>query len=205
MVGSVSNGSVAGLTQPNHEGHEGDSALQLASGDPGPGCPGCPIVGLRTWLSANPPDIILLHAGTNNFTTSATDVNTLLNNISSWAQGYYGVLPAGEYPVTVYVARIIQTVQGQTGSILNSDITTFNDNVTAIAGNRTDVQVIMVNQQTGATLTYTVDTSSTCLTTGVCSGGDMASVLHPNPSGYAKMADQWKADLQTSGILPTCP
>lgn len=197
MVGSLSNGSVAGLTQPNHEGHPAYTAAQIASG-------------VNTYLGNNPPDIILLHIGTNNFystgiTQNTADVNTLLDSISTWAQGYYGVLPAGEYPITVYVARIIQTVQGQTGSILNSDITTFNNDVAGIAGNRTDVRVIIVNQQTGATLTYTVDTSSTCLTTGVCSAGDMASVLHPNPSGYTKMADMWKTDLQASGVLPTCP
>jgi len=62
----------------------------------------------------------------------------------------------------------------------------------------------MVNQQTGAGIVYGIDTTPTCLGGGACSG-DMADNLHPNPSGYTKMADKWKTDLVASGTLPTCP
>jgi len=192
MVGSHSNGGDTGLTQPEHEGWPGYSTLQLANG-------------VNTWLTGNPPDIILLHAGTNSFSTNATNVNTLLNNINNWVQAYYPGIPPGNYPVTIFVARIIQTVQGIPNSITDADVTTFNNNVLSVAGNRTNVKVIMVNQQSGAGITYTIDTSPACLNTGVCTLGDMANVLHPNPGGYVKMANKWKVDLQASTILPTCP
>jgi lysophospholipase L1-like esterase len=188
MVGSLSNGAGAGLTQPHHEGHAGFSSNQIA-------------VNVPSYLSSNPPDIILLHIGTNNFTTDATDVKTLLDNISTWAQGFYGVLPTGQHAVTVYVAKIIQAVN----SITPTDVTTFNTNVKNIAGDRTDVKVIMVDQQTMAGLTYTITNDPSCFVEGgTCTVGDMASDLHPNPSGYTKMANKWFADIQASRVLPTC-
>jgi lysophospholipase L1-like esterase len=33
----------------------------------------------------------------------------------------------------------------------------------------------------------------------------MGDDLHPNQDGYEKMADKWKADLISSGTLPSCP
>jgi hypothetical protein len=29
--------------------------------------------------------------------------------------------------------------------------------------------------------------------------------LHPKLSGYEKIADKWKADMLTAGVLPNCP
>jgi hypothetical protein len=29
--------------------------------------------------------------------------------------------------------------------------------------------------------------------------------VHPNLTGYNKVADKWKADMLTSGVLPNCP
>jgi len=207
MVGSLSNGVDAGLTQPNHEGHPGDTALQIANGDPGNGGT---VVGLSTWLTANPPDIILLHIGTNLFSVSSyPDVGTILDNINSWVHATYPTLPSGSYPVTVFVARIIQDVNG------TNNVTLFNDDVQAMITTGIAapprwpylrVMPTLVNEQTGAGLVYTIDITTPCLDgTGTCSG-DMASDLHPNPSGYLKMAAQWETDLKAaSGVLPTCP
>jgi lysophospholipase L1-like esterase len=36
-------------------------------------------------------------------------------------------------------------------------------------------------------------------------GPDMFDNVHPNLTGYNKMADKWKADLISSGTLPSCP
>lgn len=194
LVGSIRNGVDAGLAQPFHEGHAGYSASQIASG-------------ISFWLTSNPPDIILVHIGTNSFTTSATDVQTTLNNINAWAQSYYSPAPAGSRPVTVFVARIIQAVDG------SQNVTAFNDNVaTMITSNTSNwpyLTVTMVDEQTSAGLNYTTVDSTNhpeCFVEGgntACTAGDMASNLHPNPNGYAKMANRWKADIQTA--LPTCP
>jgi len=48
----------------------------------------------------------------------------------------------------------------------------------------------MVDQENGAGINYNTD---------------MGDNLHPNQTGYDKMADKWKADLVNAAILPTCP
>jgi len=183
LVGSLSNGAAAGLAQPEHEGHPGWSAGQIATGITG-------------WLNTtNPPDIILLHIGTNSFTTDPADVKTILDNINSWAQA--------NYPVTVFVARIIRSVNGSLGNV-----TAFNDAVeTMITSNTWQYLSVMpmVNQEFGAGITYGIDTSQACLDgSGPCNG-DMADNLHPNPRGYTRMANKWRTDLVNSTALPTCP
>jgi lysophospholipase L1-like esterase len=40
---------------------------------------------------------------------------------------------------------------------------------------------------------------------GAASGPDMGDNLHPNQDGYDTMADKWKVDMLTSGVLPSCP
>jgi len=182
MVGSLSNGAAAGLAQPEHEGHPGWTAGQIATGISG------------GWLNTNPPDIILLHIGTNSFTTSSADVKTILDNINSWAQA--------DYPVTVFVARIIQSVDN------SLNVTAFNDDVANMiaTNNWPYIRVMpMVNQQTGAGILYQIDTNPACLDgSGPCVG-DMADNLHPNPRGYTRMATKWRTDLVNSTVLPTCP
>ena len=142
------------------------------------------------WLNSHQPDIILLHVGTNglNFTTPAANasaVDTLLTDIDSWAQS--------NYPVTVFVARIIPAVDG------SLDVNTFNNDIAAIpAAHHPHISVIMVDEQSQLRLTSDPNKADpTYMTTG--------DNLHPNQTGYDKMADKWKADMQSSGMLPSCP
>jgi hypothetical protein len=76
-----------------------------------------------------------------------------------------------------------------------SQITTdFNDNVQAMAEARIAIgdKIAIVDMEDGAGIDYRLETN----------GGDMADNLHPNDSGYAKMAVVWFDALKD--ILPSC-
>jgi GDSL-like Lipase/Acylhydrolase len=173
MVGSTADGSTAGLASPNdeHEGHPG-----WCAGPNGANAEYCKTRSIAdniyNWLNMNPADIILVHVGTNSFTTSVDDVKRLLDEIDRWA--------SDNYPVTVFLADILQDVQGRL------DVTTFNSNVRIMVENRPESShIIMVNQQTGAGIDYSYAT-------------DMGDDFHPQASGYDKMADKWFSDMTNS-------
>lgn len=169
FVGGQTNGEAL-MRDPHHEGHGGFTAQQIADG-------------VGQWLSNRPPDIVLLHIGTNDISgdpnASAAPVGTILQHIESWEQA--------NYRLWVYVARIIQRLDGRS-------VTAYNNDIAARVAARNNNRLFLVNQETGAGLNYT---------TG--NGGDMADPLHPNQSGYDKMADKWRAELLATGLLPTCP
>ena len=147
-----------------------------------------PTCKLIDWLNGKKPDMILLHIGTNGINgpggTSPTDVEGILNAIDAWET-------ANSSPITVFLARII----GSPDPATNTNVTTFNSNVEVMALARiaSGDKIVIVNQQTGANLDYLTDV------------GDGVDLFHPRPTGYDKMADKWKADLISSGVLPSCP
>lgn len=184
LVGSLANGSDAGLTAPNdrHEGHGGFQDSDIRDG----------VIG---WLNAASPDVVLLHAGTNGINnvggTSGADLahasNSVLERIfTQW-------VPAN-HPVTVLVAKLV-----------GSPDTTTNDNIIAF---NTDVEA-RINQnwstQVGAGRLVLVDIYSALANRTTASGGDFADALHPNATGYQKMADAWRARLLATGAIPSCP
>jgi lysophospholipase L1-like esterase len=199
FVGGSSNGSSASppIVDPDHEGHPGFCAGP--NGNNPTVCTGTNgdknlADNVIAWLNANPADVILLHIGTNAFTTNESDVQLLLDRIETWQ--------ASHYPITVFVARIVQDVNAPF-----LDVQTFNDNVTTMIGGRTNVRYILVNQQTGASLNYSIGAPD-----GSPTGPDMADDLHPNQDGYEKMAAKWLSEL-TNPVnvgpkfigLPQCP
>lgn len=167
FVGGETNGEAL-MSDPHHEGHGGFVAQQIADG-------------IGQWLSNQPPDIVLLHIGTNDMSgnpnASAAPVSSILQNIESWEQA--------NHRLWVFVARIIERLDGRS-------VTAYNDDIAARVAARNNNRLFLVNQQTGAGLVYATT-------------GDMADNLHPNQSGYDKMADKWRADLVAAGLLPTCP
>lgn len=182
FVGSITNqGGSANppLADRDHEGHDGwcdDNS------------PYCTVSSGQTiadnisgFLSANPPDIVLLHIGTNHFDTSSAGVESILNSINAWAEAHY--------PVAVFLARIIPARNG------SLDVTAFNQNVAAIAHDRSRTRIRLVDQQ--SQLGLSADPNS-------ADPRWMADDLHPNESGYDRMADRWRLDLVSSGVLPTC-
>ncbi len=161
FVGSLSSGSSALPDfDVNHEGHGGWNATEIAYGQTG-----FPTDGVRAWLNANPADIVLLHAGTNNLSqTTEVDIADILNEIDQWEQS------AGGNHVTVILALIIDQ------NPLNPDVTTLNNAVQSMATTRiANGDDIIVVDQHGA-LIYP---------------DDLSDQLHPNTTGYAKMANVW--------------
>jgi lysophospholipase L1-like esterase len=161
----------------HHEGHPGFCD---------DGCSGSNVAdNVISWLDNNPADVILLHIGTNGFNTSNAGVDTILNNINTWA--------TANYPTTVFVARIIPTVDG------SLNVNTFNNQVELIDGDRSNVKTFNVNQQTEAGLNAS-DPSGNFANPIL-----MTDNLHPTQTGYNLMADKWNVDLVASGVLPSCP
>lgn len=183
FVGSQTTGLQVDFDR-NHEGHGGWCDDNVPCGG---GAFGNIRDSINGFLNTNPADILLLHIGTNDFEENDAGVNSILNNINTWA--------TNNYPLYVFVARIIPSRDGTLVSV-----TTFNNNVELIDNNRSKTTVFNVNQQTGAGIHNISDATGN---TG--NPAFYADNLHLNPSGYNLMADKWKADMTSAGVLPTCP
>jgi lysophospholipase L1-like esterase len=197
FVGTLINGAGAGLTDPEHDGHGACTADELVNGPVmGSTCVGPDNVSI--WLNAARPDVVLLHIGTNDLGPSGDqsedwiDVQSIRAVINTWANN--------NWPVTVIYARIINTQSA------TPETTTFNDKV------RDNVVQPSINNGEQAIL---VDQESALSTFS-----DYGDNLHPNPTGYAKMANVWLRPLTgtgtsslgdryppglSPGFLPKCP
>lgn len=180
FVGSLANGAAAGLADPDHEGHPGWCDDNN---------PNCNVSGEQTVdgrvtgiLDDARPDVVLLHIGTNHFSPDASGINSILDKISAWG--------LSNQPVSVFLARIIPTVNG------SLDVDMYNDNVQAIAGNRDGAEIFTVDQQAELQLAGDPNRADPAL---------MGDNLHPNQTGYDRMAARWRDRIIASGVLPRCP
>lgn len=180
LIGSQSNGATYPFDDPQHEGYNGITAQQVASCI-NSSCSFSNPDGQSTsgnWLSNNPPDVILLHIGTNDINNGATAsevrdrVAAILNAINQYEQS------TGS-PIIVILAQIINQVPN------NSTVTSFNNLLATMAQGRSDynTELFLVNMETGAGLDYRDDSV----------GGDFIDNLHPYATGYTKMANVWRA------------
>ena len=193
FVGTLSDGSDAGLNDAEHDGHGGWSADQIVDGrfsQPGAGK-------LLDWLPAVKPDVILLHIGTNDLTPDGDqsgqwpEVEDILEVIDSWE--------TSDWPVTVVLAGIINRNPAAT------EFTVFNTNVfNSVASPRIGIndRLVWVDHESALT-----------------SAADYTDALHPNDQGYGKMSDVWFYPLTgegpnpgsqfpasiSAGFLPKCP
>lgn len=200
FVGSQSNGLSAAppIADPNHEGIAGIKDDVLALGDPANPNPDFR-KGIYDRLMDNPADVLLLHIGTNglnNFgdpgATGSQDVATLLDEVDRW-EGDTGI------PVTVFLATIIDQADNATGA-QNPRVATFNSNLLDPAGLiqpriAAGDKLIMVSGMRDA-LAYPTDLLSDPLSPWR---------LHPDATGYSKMATTWFTALDQSGVVPKCP
>ncbi len=133
------------------------------------------------YLTTNPADIVLLHIGTNDLNNSATiqstvdDVNNTLENIDS------GVSTA----IKVVVARIINH------KTPDQKTTDFNIALEKMLQKRitNGDDITIVDMENSADINYTTD---------------MEDGLHPNATGYEKMANLWYSTL-SSLLTSTLP
>jgi lysophospholipase L1-like esterase len=132
--------------------------------------------------STPPADVILLHIGTNDL---SGDPNPGITGVRNTLDA----IDASKPQATVLIARILKQSLG------NEDgrTSTFNAQVDAMVGQRIAAgdKLIQVNMADDGLFDWREDPSSPY------TSGDMKDWLHPNPSGYNKMADQWYAKLNT--------
>jgi hypothetical protein len=185
FVGTQNDGYSVLNFDPDNEGHGGWTSSEIVFGTFGPfQDPDCPTCKLIDWLNGKKPDVILLHIGTNSFTTDPTNVSAILNTINLWSTS-----PDGN-PVAVFLAQIINRNPYQ-----SVDVLTYNQNLSMLVTNRQNAGV--------GPLTYLVDQES-----ALAYPADLLedpAGLHPDANGYAKMAGRWFTGLTNSGLLLKCP
>lgn len=163
-------------------------------------------------LNANESDIILSHAGTNDLfqdspagelgptdavTTAVAGVNSLIANMQTWRSNQ------ADQPLTVLSAKIIPSyaLGGNTSSLLNSTIASFNSamesDLTATFSSNPNFNVEIVDH-------FSALNASTDLTTRGGGIGQDSLGLHPNTSGYTKMANTWYDAIIATGELEKC-
>ncbi len=169
FVGSQSSGASADPDfDPQHEGHGGYLTGDVATD-------------VDTWLGLNPPNVVLLHIGSNDYTNPSSPTPGSVNNVQTILDDIHLYGPVSDSPIVVLLARIINQ---ETPA---PEITAFNDDVVSMAQNliANGYKIIIVDQEHA--LTYP---------------DDMSDALHPNTSGYDKMAQAWMNSLVT--FLPLC-
>ncbi|MGE0312173.1 MAG: GDSL-type esterase/lipase family protein [Lautropia sp.] len=185
FVGSQSNGAGAGIVDASHEGHSGFRTDEIDAGT-------------TAWLAIAKPDIVLLHVGTNdvnqavNTATAVGNVNAILTKASAFAAN------ATNPPVGLVVAKIVPQ-RPENGNV---PTTTFNASLTA-AYNSQWADAVNTNARYRVRMVdmfsaLDPSTDLTALSTDV-------SGLHPNTSGYNKMAQVWFDSLVQQGMVARCP
>lgn len=136
---------------PDNEGHPGATSFNIAES-------------LYGYLANAQPDIILLHIGTNDYTTSAEGIEMILNQIAIYESN------SGK-SIHLYIAQIIDRK--------NHDpiIAAFNQDLTKRIQEQIKLgkRITLVDMYHRAGLTP----------------DDYADNTHPNSNGYAKMANVW--------------
>lgn len=178
FVGSqIAGQSAVPSFDPDNEGHSGWDADGAPNGEN-------IAPNIYNWLVDNPANIILLHIGTNDITTGqdpvgiAAEIDLILTNIDNY-----------EIDNSVEIWVILSRIISRTDSLAGST-TTLNDEIQLMANARIAIgdKLIVVDMENDAGLIYSEDT------TFPYDGGDMYDHLHPNESGYAKMATTWFED-----------
>lgn len=157
FVGSkVAGQGIVPAFDSNNEGHPGWSSYDISEK-------------IHEYLTRNHADIILLHIGTNDHSSSTVGVETLLNEVNLYE------IESGRN-VRVIVALIIDTQK-----LNNNIIRKFNDNLKIMVGRRiaNGDSLILADMYRGARLTR----------------ADYSDLLHPTDGGYQKMAEVWFREI----------
>ena len=171
FIGSLESGT---FPDKQHEGHGGFFVSEIEAN-------------VYSYLDANPPDIILLHIGTNDISQiglyeDPSEVEAILNEIDRWEND-------NGRTVIVLLAKLINR-QDYVCQNPSDETTTFNNNVETMALNRTNDRIFMVDMECSAGINYQLFPI-----------GDMSDEVHPQLSGYDKIANKWFAD----GVLRILP
>jgi len=148
---------------PDNEGYPGWTSYDLANKT-------------YDWMQKSKPDIVLLHAGSNDWDESSSGIEKILNEIDRYERDSGST-------VTVILARIINRPERYTW------ISNFNHNIQALANNRINNgdNIVVVDMEYGAGLDY---------------DRDFQDPTHPNNTGYEKMATVWFKALDNMELPP---
>lgn len=145
----------------DHEGHSGFRADEIAEN-------------VAAWATANPPDVVLLHAGTNDILqnqsveSTADDLRAVIDNLRTVVPG-----------VTVIISQVIPGITYPDQYPLLNEL----------------IAVLASEKSTEASRVIAVDQYS-----GIDPANDLYDGVHPNESGERKVAGQFFTALQN--ILP---
>lgn len=159
----------------DHEGHYGFRVDMLAANAEG-------------WATAAQPDIVLVHAGTNDI-SQGQSVDSTLSDLADLV----AVLRAANPAITVLIAQLIpcDPTSGQGVGYCNpANMTLLNSQIPdlAVSLDTTTSRVIAVDHAAGFNATT-----------------DLADGLHPNAAGDQKIAARWLAALQPLLSTPPTP
>ncbi len=136
-------------------------------------------------LDEDSADIVLMHIGTNDVAQGSTDTTNLgltLSQIDAWA------MLDDNADTTTFVAKLIPSLN----ATRDAGITTFNAGIQALMdASWPNLPVVDMN----AALTAAIDLTPLA---------DDTTGLHPNATGYSKMATTWFDALEASGELHSC-
>ena len=149
----------------DNEGWSGLKSTEVALSNRPPG-------GFYDRLIKYRPHIILIHLGTNDWSSSVGGIRSILNEIDNFEGNY-------QFHVKVILAKIINSREP------NSIFSSFNKNLESLVRQRSadGDDVILVDMEHGAGIYY--------------DSRDFQDRIHPNNSGYRKMANVWFSALDT--------
>lgn len=190
FVGSRTNAGFAAFNDFQHEGHPGYSDAEISGiDDPTPGCANsgglfnASTEGVYNWLSDNPAEAILLHAGTNNVNCSnranSVYIERILDEVDRWESD-------NDATVSVLVAKIIDKQRGGD----NSNVENFNASVQSLVNSRIsqgdDLVLVDIYNAVPASLLDPLDKT------------------HLTPAGYQQMAQGWMTAIDNSSAIASC-
>lgn len=189
FVGSLTTAGFNLFSDFQHEGHPGYSDAEIAGdNDPTPGCSNsggfnASTGGVYNWLTANPAEVVLLHAGTNNVNctnrANGVYIEKTLDEIDRWESD-------NNATVAALVAKIID--KQRSGD--NNNVEDFNASVQSLVNSRISQgdELVLVD-------IYGAVPSSLL---------DPFDKTHLTPAGYQQMAQEWMSAIDTSSAVASC-
>jgi lysophospholipase L1-like esterase len=172
MIGGLLSGTMP--NNNNNDGYNGATISEIASHSE------------TASALAQLPNIVLLHAGTNDMNQNK-DVNGASQNIGALIDQVIAASPN----TTVFVALLVPSKNSAT----QDNIIQFNDNLPSVVAARSDAghRVFLVD-----------------MFTQLHPNLDLSDDLHPNDGGYAKMGDVWVSAInyvneELGWITPASP
>ncbi len=184
FVGTQSAGAGAGLDDPQHDGFLGATTEQIDAR-----------IGSGLMRTVR-PDVILLHAGTNDTINGSADIASLAS-ILARANDYAS--NANDNPVGVALAKIID--QRPDSPTVNR-VARFNQNVTAMYDDQW-ADMADDNVRFKVRLADHFAAIDPSIDLAPLTRDDLG--LHPNAAGYDKMARVWFDTLVAGGLVSKCP